>query len=92
MKFLYFIHNLQVRPRAGEPLSIKPPKQRTISINLPKTEQCDSISLADAPRYQKQHCLFEGFQVLPAYPSEKSIIKLKMTVENCLKDTDSLAQ
>jgi len=92
VKFLYFIHNLQVWPRVGDPLSTKPPKQRTISINLLKTEQCDSTPLANVPRYQKQDCLFDGFQALPACPSDKNTIKIKMTVEHFLKDTDRLAQ
>jgi len=44
------------------------------------------------PDIRNSTVLFEGFQALPSSISDKNIIKLKMTVENCLKDVDSLAQ
>jgi len=44
------------------------------------------------PDIRNSTVLFEGLQALPARISDKNIIKLKMTLENCLKDVDSLAQ
>jgi hypothetical protein len=44
------------------------------------------------PYIRNSTVLFGGFQGLPACPSDKSTIKMEITVEHYLKDNDSLAQ
>jgi hypothetical protein len=53
-----------------------------------KDEKSETIFLSNAPRFPKQPCFLESFQVSPLCPSGKNSRQMKMSTEHWWNDND----